>query len=115
MEIKCDHCGVVAETIMPETVKDCEVEHTFFRCSDCGAVYPISATDTALRTNIAEYSRRRQLIRVKPVTEQFLRETEALKQENLKRCKELMEQHSLALFLEAHPDSIKVMDREDEK
>ncbi|MCQ2567749.1 MAG: hypothetical protein MJ127_05050 [Mogibacterium sp.] len=45
MEIKCDHCGVVAETIMPETVKDGEVEHTFFRCSDCGAVYPISATD----------------------------------------------------------------------
>ncbi len=115
MEIKCDHCGVVAETIMPETVKDGEVEHTFFRCPDCGALYPISATDTMLRAAIAEYSRRRQLIRVKPVTEQFLRETEALKQENLKRCKELMEQHPLALFLEAHPDIIKAMDREDEK
>jgi len=22
MQIKCDHCGAVAETIMPETVKD---------------------------------------------------------------------------------------------
>ena len=99
MEIKCDNCGAVAETIMPETVKDGDTEYTFFRCPDCGAVYPISATDTALRNNIAEYSRRRQLIRVKPVTEQFLRETEALKQENLKRCKELMEQHPLALFL----------------
>ena len=106
MEIKCDNCGAVAETIMPETVKDGDTEYTFFCCPDCGAVYPISATDTALRTNdtalrtnIAEYSRRRQLIRVKPVTEQFLRETEALKQENLKRCKELMEQHPLALFL----------------
>ena len=99
MEIKCDHCGAVAETIMPETAREGDIEHTFFRCSDCNAVYPISATDTALRNNIAEYSRRRQLIRVKPVTEQFLRETEALKQENLKRCKELMEQHPLALFL----------------
>lgn len=33
MEIKCDYCGVVAETIMPETVKDGEVEHTFYCCS----------------------------------------------------------------------------------
>ena len=115
MEIKCDHCGAVAETVMPETVKDGDIEHTFFHCPECGAVYPISASDTALRADITEYSRRRQLIRVKPVTEQFLRETEALKQENLKRCKELMEQHPLALFLEAHPDIIKAMDREDEK
>ena len=99
MEIKCDHCGAVAETVMPETVKDGDIEHTFFHCLECGAVYPISASDTALRADITEYSRRRQLIRVKPVTEQFLRETEALKQENLKRCKELMEQHPLALFL----------------
>ena len=115
MQVKCDKCGAVAETVMPETAREGDIEHTFFRCSDCNAVYPISATDTALRTNIAEYSRRRQLIRVKPVTEQFLRETEALKQENLKRCKELMEQHPLALFIEAHPDIIKAIDREDEK
>lgn len=79
MEIKCDHCGVVAETIMPETVKDGEVEHTFFRCPDCGVLYPISATDTMLRVAIAEYSRRRQMIRIKSATEIFLRETEALK------------------------------------
>ena len=99
MQVKCDKCGAVAETVMPESVRDGDIEHTFFRCSDCNAVYPISATDTALRNNIAEYSRRRQLIRVKPVTESFLRETETLKQANLKRCKELMEQHPLALFL----------------
>ncbi len=115
MKIKCDKCGAVAETVTPETARNDDIEYTFFRCSDCGAVCPISATDTALRTNIAEYSRRRQQIRVKPVTEAFLRETEALKQENLKRCKELMEQYPLALFLEAHPDIIKAMDREDEK
>ena len=104
MKINCDNCGAVAETVKPESVRDGDIEHTFFRCPECGAVYPISATDTALRADITEYSRRRQLIRVKPVTEQFLRETEALKQENLKRCRELMELHPLALFFEARPD-----------
>lgn len=98
MEIKCDNCGAVAETIMPETVKDGDTEYTFFRCPDCGAVYPIAATDDALRKSIAEYDHRRQLIRIKSVTEKFLRDTEALKQDNLKRCKELMEQHPLASF-----------------
>ena len=99
MQIKCDKCGAVAETIMPETVRDGGIEHTFFRCPACGEVYPVTVTDDSLRKSIAEYDRRRQLIRIKPVTEQFLRDTEALKQDNLKRCKELMERHPLALFL----------------
>ena len=99
MKIKCDKCCAVAETVTPETARDGDIEHTFLRCPACGEVYPIAATDDALRKSIAEYDRRRQLIRVKPVAEQFLRETEALKQANLNRCKELMEQHPLALFL----------------
>ena len=99
MEIKCDKCGAVAETVKPETAKDGEIEYTFFRCPACGEVYPIAVTDDALRKSIAEYERRRRLIRIKPVTEPFLRGAEALKQDNLKRCKELMELHPLALFL----------------
>ena len=99
MEIRCDKCGAEAETLMPETVADGDIEHTFFLCPVCGAVYPIAATDAGLRAKIAEYSQRRQLIRIKPVKESFIRDTEALKQENLKRCKELMDLHPLALFL----------------
>ena len=101
MQIECDKCGAIHDTGEPKTIWDGDIEHTFFRCPDCDAVYPISATDTALRADIAEYSRRRQLIRIKPVTEQFLRETEALKQKNLKRTRELMEIHPLALFLQS--------------
>ena len=101
MQIECDKCGAIHDTVEPKTIWDGDIEHTFFRCPDCDAVYPISATDTALRADIAEYSRRRQLIRIKPVTEQFLRETEALKQKNLKRTRELMEIHPLALFLQS--------------
>ena len=39
MEIKCDKCGAVAETVTPETAKDGEIEYTFFRCPACGEVY----------------------------------------------------------------------------
>ena len=114
MQIKCDKCGFVAETIMPETARNGDIEHTFFRCPACGEVYPIAVTDDSLRKSIAEYDRRRQLIRIHPVTEQFLRDTEALKQDNLKRCKELMEQHPLALFLENHADILERLERETE-
>lgn len=115
MNIKCDHCGAVAETIEPKETADGEFEYTFFRCPVCKATFPIAVTDKRLRVDITEYQHRRNHIRISPVSEQFLRETEALKQENLKRCRELMEQHPLALFLEAHPDIIKAIDREDEK
>jgi len=114
MEIKCDNCGAVAETIMPETVKDGDTEYTFFRCPDCGAVYPIAATDDDLRKRIEEYNRRRELIRIKPVTEQFLRNTERIKQENIKRNRELMDLHPLALFLENHADVLERLERETE-
>ena len=100
MQIKCDKCGTVAETVKPETAKDSEIEYTFFRCPACGEVYPVCATDAALRAEIAEYSRMRSLIRSKPVEESFIRRAEALKQKNLKRTRELMELHPLAPFLQ---------------
>jgi hypothetical protein len=41
----------------------------------------------------------RNVIRVKPVTESFIRKAEDLKQRNLKRTRELMAEHPLAPFL----------------
>ena len=100
MKIQCDKCSAVSETVMPETYLEGDIEFTFFRCPECSEVYPVSATDTALRMDIAEYSRMRNVIRVKPVTEQFIRRAEALKKKNIKRSRELMEQHPLAPFLQ---------------
>ena len=114
MQIKCDHCGSVVESIEPVCSKDGDLEYTFFWCPDCKAVYPIAVTDMRLRADIAEYQHKRNYIRIHPVTEQFLRDTEALKQDNLKRCKELMEQHPLALFLENHADILERLERETE-
>jgi hypothetical protein len=98
MQIKCDKCSAASESVMPETYLEGDIEFTFFRCPECGEVYPVCATDSALRADIAEYSRMRNVIRVKPVTEQFIRKAEALKQQNMNRSKELMEQHPLVLF-----------------
>ena len=112
MQIKCDKCGAVVETIEPKTARDGEFEYTFFHCSACKATYPIAVTDRKLRVNITEYQHRRNHIRISPVTEKFLRDTEAAKQKNMKRCKELMEQHPLALFLEAHADIERCTERE---
>ena len=99
MQIKCDKCSAVSETVMPETYLEGDIEFTFFRCPNCGEVYPVCATDSALRADIAEYSRMRNVIRVKPVTESFIRKAEDLKLKNLKRTRELMAEHPLAPFL----------------
>lgn len=48
MQIKCDKCSAVSESIMPETYLEGDIEFTFFRCPECGAVYPVCATDSAL-------------------------------------------------------------------
>ena len=99
MQIKCDKCSAVSETVTPETYLEGDIEFTFFRCPECGEVYPVCVTDSALRADIAEYSRMRNVIRVKPVTESFIRKAEDLKQRNLKRTRELMAEHPLAPFL----------------
>jgi len=100
MQIKCDKCSAASESVMPETCLEGDIEFTFFRCPECGEVYPVCATDSALRADIAEYTKMRNLIRVKPVKEHFIRRAEALKQKNIKRTRELMEQHPLAPFLQ---------------
>lgn len=100
MQIECEKCKAVAETVLPETYLDGEIEFTFFRCQECGEIYPVCATDAALRADIAEYTRMRDIIRKKPVTEQFLRKVQALKERNVKRSKELAEQHPLVSFLQ---------------
>ena len=91
--------SAVVAVLQPETVRDGEIEHTFFRCPACGEVYPVCATDQALRESIEEYSQMRQLIRTKPVKEAFIRRAEALKQHNVQRTEKLMEKHPLAPLL----------------
>ena len=53
MEIKCDKCGALVNEVRSEQIRNGDIEHTYFRCPECGAVYPVATTDAALRKDIA--------------------------------------------------------------
>ena len=59
MQIRCEKCSAVSDAAMPETYLEGDVELTFLRCPSCGEVYPVCATDSALRKDIAEYKEMR--------------------------------------------------------
>ena len=100
-QIKFENCFAVSDAAMPETYLEGDVELTFLRCPSCGEVYPVCATDSILREDIAEYKEMRSLIRRRLVEDSFLRKAEALKQKNMKRSRELMERHPLASFFQS--------------
>ena len=101
MQIICDKCKTEIHP-QPETARDGEIEHTFFRCPECGMVYPIAVTDAALRDDIARYERMKAIIKARPQSKRFLQKTAELKEHNMKRCRELMDKYPLApLFMEA--------------
>ena len=98
MQIICDKCKAEIHP-QPETLRDGEIEHTFFRCPKCGSTYPIAVTDTALRDDIVRYNRMKEIIKARPQSRRFLRKTAGLKEHNMKRCRELMEHYPLAPLL----------------
>ncbi len=98
MQIICDKCKAKIQP-QQETISDGLIEHTFFRCPECGEVYRVCTTDAALRKDIAGYTRMRLLIQKQQCTEKFIRNAEALKKRNMKRCRELMDRYPLAPLL----------------
>lgn len=98
MEIQCDKCKEDLD-FAPEAVKKDDIEYMFFRCPKCGAVFPICASDSALRKDIARYTGMKMVIRSIVVPERYIRDAEQLKQNNIKRSHELMEQYPLVHFL----------------
>lgn len=40
MQIICDKCKAEIQP-QPEALRDSEIEYTFFRCPECGEVYPV--------------------------------------------------------------------------
>ena len=98
MEIVCDQCKNTLSA-SPALIRDGEMEFTFLRCESCGAVYLLSVTDEALRTDILRYARRRKTIAAGHVSARFIRNAEALKQRNIERTRELMAQYPSVPFL----------------
>ena len=101
MEITCDKCGKVIPDPGWETIRDGDIEHTFFICGSCGAIYQVCVTDGPLRRNIEKYTEMAQKLKEKQCSELFQWQVQKLKEENVKRSRELAALHPLAsLFSE---------------
>ena len=57
MEMICNKCGKVIPKPELKTIRDGEIEHTYFLCPDCGEAYRVSTTDKHLRKRSEDYSR----------------------------------------------------------
>lgn len=86
--VRCDKCGCA---FVPETLtqREGEIEYSFFRCDYCGKAYLVSVTDADLRKDIRRYRTLAEKHKIKPLSEQTLREMAALKEQNLKRAAKL--------------------------
>ena len=99
MEMICDKCGSVIPEPEWKTIRDGEIEHTYFLCPSCGEPYRISTTDSRLRRNIEKYTEMAARLKKGKCTEQFHRRVQKLKEENLIRSRELAAEHALAPLL----------------
>ena len=99
MEIICDGCGAVLQQPEWKTLRDGEIEHTYFVCDSCGAAFSVSVTDGKLRKRIEDYTKLAARIKKGRCTEQFHRRVQRLKEENVMRSRELAKLHPLAPLL----------------
>ena len=100
MQIVCDRCG--ADITDPEfpTVRHGDIERTWFVCKDCGAAYPVSVTDGQLRKSIETYMEMAGRLQRRKCSEEYHRRVQKLKEENVRRCRELLQVYPLADVLE---------------
>ena len=98
MEIVCDSCKNTVG-LSPALIRDGEMEYTFLRCGSCGAVYPLSVTDAALRSDISRYAKWRKMIADGNVSVRFIRITAELKRKNMERERELAEEYPSVPFI----------------
>ena len=90
--VRCDACGC-AFVPKSKSLREGEIEYTYFNCDYCGKAYIVSVTDAELRRGIARYARLSKKLKGKPVTEQTLREVAELKNANVKRAAELRQMY----------------------
>ena len=99
MEIICDKCGAVIPQPEWKTIRDGDVEHTYFSCPDCGDIFRVSTTDGKLRRNIEKYMEMAARLKTGKCSEQFHKRVQKLKEENVKRSRELADAYPLAPLL----------------
>lgn len=89
-KVKCDKCGMKIFIKMKKQQKG-DLEYRYFTCKHCNTSYVVSATDSSLRR---EMQRHEDLVKQASALAQQAQE---LLQKNVKRCREIMDQHPLEL------------------
>lgn len=91
--VVCSRCGRVINALKPKKRTEGDIEYTYFQCRRCKEYYVISATDEALRRNIKLLEEMRQNAAGKGQTDKEHGEAQDLLRFNVKRSRELKEQH----------------------
>lgn len=95
--IICDNCRKLIGKIKPSYKKVREIEYRYWHCKYCDAVYVISATDTALRQKIQEYSEFVDSYKNKEMAHEEIQKAQLMLQVNTERSREIKKQHPLVL------------------
>lgn len=94
LALDCDDCETTM--YMRYTNTNGELEATYYMCPKCGKVYPVSLTDAALREEIKKTRALNEEIRrrgPKEAGKELIRKALSMKDANIKRCRQLMEEH----------------------
>lgn len=89
-KVKCDKCGMKIFIKLKKHQKG-DLEYQYFTCKHCNTSYVVSATDPPLRREMQRYE---DLVKQANALAQQAQE---LLQINVKRCREIMDQHPLEL------------------
>ena len=92
MTYKCDRCGAENE-FAPLSRMDGDLEVHFLRCGGCGAETVAAVSDSKLRDDVALYRTMAARIAAKRVSERFQRRVQRLKEQNVRRSRELRMQY----------------------
>ena len=89
MELICNKCGKVIPKPDLKTIRDGEIEHTYFLCPGCGEAYRVSTTDKHLRKRIGDYDRMSARLKCGNCKKEYEKRMQRLKKENVIRSRDL--------------------------
>ena len=93
MQIICDQCGAVIGSPTWQTLREGDIEYTYFICQECGSPYRICTTDSKLRKKIESYQKMAERLKTGTCTDAYRKRARKMKEDNVKRSRELTMQY----------------------
>lgn len=90
--LQCNKCGKIADfDILFEQESDLDV--AFLKCPECGAKYLFAVIDAGLREVMETFADMEKEIRAGQASEEYILETQKLREHIQERCQELLHQY----------------------